>query len=78
MTKEEIYDSQINPLMAQIINICKENKIAMLCNFRLDEDMQVTSALLDDEYDPSDSQLDAITLLYPRKPTAFAFTITKP
>ena len=36
MTKEEIYDEQINPLMAQIINICKVNKIAMIADFALD------------------------------------------
>ena len=39
MTKEEVYDSQISPLMAQIISICKEHKIAMLADFTLDEDL---------------------------------------
>ncbi|SEE66683.1 hypothetical protein [Pseudomonas migulae] len=30
MTKEVIYDEQINPLMAQIIKIGKEHSIAMI------------------------------------------------
>ena len=31
--KEQIYDEQISPLMKQIISICKENHIHMLCDF---------------------------------------------
>jgi hypothetical protein len=33
MTKEGIYDNEIQPLMAQIIEICKQNGIAMIANF---------------------------------------------
>lgn len=33
--KEEIYDDQINPLMNQIIQICKENGINMVASFQL-------------------------------------------
>lgn len=29
MTKEQIYDEQINPLMTQVIAICKENGIGL-------------------------------------------------
>lgn len=36
MTKGEIYDEQISPLMKQIIAICKEHKIANICTFSLD------------------------------------------
>lgn len=53
MNKEEIYDSQIAPLMAQIIAICKANKIAMLADFAIghekDEGLKCTTALLDDD-----------------------------
>jgi len=38
MNKEQIYDNQINPLMAQIIEICKTNKIAMLATFDIPND----------------------------------------
>lgn len=33
MNKEEIYDSQISPLMLQIIEICKTQGIAMMASF---------------------------------------------
>ena len=38
MTKEEIYDLYINPLISQVFDICKEHKIAMLANFELDKE----------------------------------------
>ena len=70
-TKEEIYDEQINPLMAQILTICKEHKIAMICDFALDaEDFHCTSALLDKEYEPLPNQMRALGHL---KPQAAAF-----
>ena len=80
MSKEEIYDEQINPLMAQIIEICKDNKIAFLANFRLEEDLVCTSAVLEPDCDPSPQQLEAFDILYKREPVfAFAETIeTKP
>lgn len=42
MTKEEIHDSQIYPLLAQIIDICKANGIAMLTSFHLRDEEQHT------------------------------------
>lgn len=52
MNKEQIYDSQINPLMAQIIEICKANKIAMLATFAIptpeDADLCCTSQTPDE------------------------------
>lgn len=33
MNKEQIYDAEINPLMAKIIEICKAHGIAMLATF---------------------------------------------
>lgn len=61
MTKEEVYDSQINPLMAQIITICREHKIPMLATFTLDVDegLHCTSALLHEEWKPSEDILAA-------------------
>lgn len=35
VTKEGIYDAEIAPLMAKIIDICMRNKIAMLANFMI-------------------------------------------
>lgn len=78
MTKEEIYDERISPLMTQIIDICKEHKIALLANFCLsleDDGLMATSSLLTNEYEPSDSQLKALKILYPPKHIALAETI---
>ena len=38
MNKEEIYDSQISPLMLQIIEICKAQGIAMMASFAIGHD----------------------------------------
>lgn len=38
MNKEEIYDSQISPLMQQIIAISKEHGIAMMASFDIAHD----------------------------------------
>jgi hypothetical protein len=37
---EDVYDNEISPLMTQIIEICNEHKIPMLCDFiyKNDED----------------------------------------
>ena len=32
-TKEDVYDEQISPLMAQIIAICKEHRIPLVAQF---------------------------------------------
>lgn len=37
-TKEEIYDKEINPLMAKIIEICKEGKIPLIASFYLGDE----------------------------------------
>lgn len=43
VNKEQIYDAQIFPLMAQILDICKEHKIAMVAAFHTpnDEDAEL-------------------------------------
>lgn len=38
MNKEEIYDSQIHPLMKQILDICKAEGIAMQASFAIGHD----------------------------------------
>lgn len=37
MSKEQIYDEKISPMMTEIIKLCKENKIPVFCTFGLDE-----------------------------------------
>ncbi len=38
MDKEQVYDAEINPLMGQIIAICKRAGIACLCTFDLESE----------------------------------------
>lgn len=38
MNKEQIYDSQISPLMQQIIGICRDNGIAMIASYDIAHD----------------------------------------
>lgn len=52
MNKEHIYDTQIHALMAQVIDICKANNIAMFATFNIpnddDPDMSCTTQLPDE------------------------------
>ena len=75
MSKETVYDEQINPLMAKILAICREHKIAMLADFSLGEDLHCTSAMLADKFEPSREQLRAYDLIRPKN--AFAMAITE-
>lgn len=52
MTKEDIYDNKISPLMAQVIEICQTHGIAMIANFACpndqDESLQALSMVPDE------------------------------
>jgi hypothetical protein len=79
MNKEGIYDTQINPLMNQIISICREHKIAMLADFSLDKDLRCTTTLLSEEYHPTDEQLAALECIKPHRTFAMSEVVsTKP
>lgn len=79
MTKEEVYDEQISPLMTQIITICEEHRIAMLCHFEVptpdDNGLTCLSALPTPEYDPSDYLLRALEILRPREASPMMITV---
>ena len=75
-TKEKIYDSEINPLMATIIAVCKQHKIPLIADFGLGDDLHCTTALLADEFEPSEGQLAAGRSLY-NSAGFTAITITK-
>jgi len=80
MTKEQIYDDQIFPLMKQIIAICEEHKIAMIADFALSdedlEDLKCTTALLAEEFDPPDEMLHALEILRPKPKSPITLTTT--
>ena len=50
--KERIHDEKIEPLMNEIIKICKDNNIQMLATFMLkeDDDIAFTSYIPSTEY----------------------------
>lgn len=70
MNKEQAYDSEINPLMAEIIRICGEHKIAFVASFALgpnpeeeDEELLCTSAGLSDDRSPPDVFVEALQVM---------------
>lgn len=65
-TKEEVYDAEINPLMAQIIEICKQRQIPMLASFSLDreEGLKCTTALLDEQWEVPEELFEACKVIY--------------
>jgi hypothetical protein len=70
VNKEQIYDEQISPLMAKIIEVCKANKIAFLASFSIpteqDEDLRCTSAMLDKDMEPPAEFMRAWQEIKPR------------
>jgi hypothetical protein len=79
--KEKIYDEYIAPLMAEIIEICRRHKIAMIADFGLegqtdeDSDLHCVTALLSDDFGPSDSQLEAWATLKPKATHGFVSVV---
>ncbi len=67
MDKEQIYDTQISPLMTQIIAVCNEAGIAMVCSFAIpteaDADLYCTTALPDETGKNPQRQLQALRML---------------
>lgn len=84
--KESIYDEKINPLMAQIIEICKEHDIKMFATFYLKEstesenDMYCTTNLNQGD-NQSEKILDLYNVAYNgyvvQKPYFAAITVIK-
>lgn len=79
MTKEQVYDEKISPLMVQIISICKEHGIAMIANFACpndeDEDLQALTLLPDENGNHPENHKLAHRAIRPT-PRLSSFTIT--
>lgn len=77
--REANYDEKIAPLMAQIITICKADKIPMVASFDLtgpeDEDLRCTTILHGEDWEAPDTFREVAGLLYPPPPSFVAFTI---
>mgnify|MGYP000875157033 CR=1 FL=1 len=78
MNKEATYDAEIAPLMQQILEICKRDKIAMLASFSIpnedDDGLMCTSALLTDEHAPPSEFLEALRIIRPPRPEPLTLT----
>ena len=79
LDKEKIYDDQINPLMAQIIAICHEHKIAMFSSFKIpkegDPNLACTSCTPDEKGTPAHHRrCMEIVGAVERDPKMFKFT----
>lgn len=69
VTKEQIYDEQISPLMTQIIKVCKEHKIPIVASFFTpgddDPELAVTTALLGNGFEAPNNFSNALRELRP-------------
>lgn len=78
--KEAVYDEKINPLIAEIIKVCKENQIHMLASFYLredngeDGDLYCTSHVYDEQAH-SDILFECNARIYRRRKPFFAAAI---
>jgi len=79
MNKEEIYDKEISPMMKQLIEICKENGIAMCMSFAIptpeDDSLQCTTSIPDESGKLPDHMRSAVAELY-RDRTSHTLQIT--
>jgi hypothetical protein len=80
MNKEQIYDEQINPLMAQIIKICDENNIPLVFSAQLTTDEE-DGAMFCTTFNLPDGThqclKDAASTIYRQRPEALSMIITK-
>jgi hypothetical protein len=82
-TREEIYDNEINPLMAKIIGICKEHDIPLVAAFQINDDrspepdgVMLCRTVLTYGENVSERLHQAARELKPKHPTFMAFTIS--
>lgn len=78
---EKIYDDEISPLMAQIIKICRDNKIPMVASFAYHNDLEqgvgLCSTAMNDFEGRKIPQLNAAATELYRSSTFIAMTITE-
>ena len=77
MTKEQVYDEQISPLMQQIIAICNEHKIANVMTFSLDHDtgLLCTTVNIEQETNPPELFQCIVDQLLPPQQSPMMVTV---
>lgn len=83
---EWVYDEKIAPLMAQIIEVCKEHKLPMFATFQYRSDIEgvddgedrfcTTNRLFDAERPVNEGVLQLLPTLMRRRRSMVAMTIT--
>ena len=76
-TREQVYDAEISPLVAQIIAICKRDKIPMIANFNLDHEgdgLQCTTNIFGDDWPLTDGMRTAYHAMKPQESTVAMIT----
>ena len=67
MNKEQVYDADIQPLMAKILEVCMREKIAMVAQFSIpteeDPELVCTSCLTKPEFEPTAAIIEAVKVL---------------
>lgn len=82
MNKEQIYDTEIAPLMTKIIDVCRTHKIGMLASYAIptsdDDGLYCTTSLFDDSGKvPERFQKPLSLILAERASTPLMITTTK-
>jgi hypothetical protein len=80
MTKENVYDEQIRPLVHQIIDICKEHNIVLLLSAQLqdeDDETLYCTTILPGTDDVSDEKfVQALNIIRPASRSVMHLTTT--
>ncbi|WP_448144572.1 hypothetical protein [Pseudomonas silesiensis] len=80
MSKENVYDEQISPLVHEIIGICKEHNIALLLSAQLqdeDDETLYCTTILPGTDDVSDEKfVQALSIIRPPSRGAMQITTT--
>lgn len=78
MSKEQIYDELISPLMAQVIAICNEHKIANVLTFSLDNEgdgLCCTTCNLREDTDPPEHFRRLVEIIFPERRNPMMLTV---
>lgn len=78
MNKENIYDNEISPLMAQVIEICQKHGIAMIANFACPNDddleLQALSVVPDENGEQPTNHKEALLCIRPPRRSPLMLT----
>ena len=78
MTKEDIYDNEISPLMKQVIELCQKHGIAMIANFACPNDesesMQALSMVPDEKGEHPENHKEALVCIRPPRRSPLMLT----